>query len=81
MDCPWAPVLPRSASGPSTSCSAGPGFLGRSGSRPPGEPCAPTRGGCTGSGLSCYPDTTTDTEPEQLFVVSDSPVTESTQAP
>ena len=41
----------------------------------------PTWGGCTRSGLFCYSVTSTDTDPEQLFVVSDSPVTASTHAP
>ena len=35
MNCPWASVFPRSASGPSTNCSAGPSSLGRSDPSPP----------------------------------------------
>ena len=41
----------------------------------------PTWGGCTRSGLSCYSDSSSVTDSEQLFVVSDSPATASTQAP
>ena len=40
-----------------------------------------TWSGCTRSGLFCYSDTSTAMDPEQLFVVSDSPVTASTHAP
>ena len=44
------------------------------------ESVYPTWSGCTRSGLFCY-STSTAMDPEQLFVVSDSPATASTHAP
>ena len=57
-------------------------IVGRRGP-PTGPPRAvyPTWSGCTRSGLFCYSVTSTDADPEQLFVVSDSPVTASTHKP
>ena len=51
-------------------------IVGRRGP-PTGPPRAvyPTWSGCTRSGLFCYSVTSTDADPEQLFVVSDPPVT------
>ena len=57
-------VFPRSASWASTRCSE-PSSLGQSDPSPP-RAVYPTWGGCIRFGISCYSDTLTDTDPEQM---------------